>query len=239
MAKVRIYIERKQIDPEILVSDKEIIHKLSHVLRLKPEDTVYVFDGAGCEHCCKLIKLNKKQAILARIKKEREEASLNHRVSLAFPLVNKERIDFILEKATELGISRFLPFTCQRSLQNKPSRERLKRWQRIMLEVVRQSDQLWVPTIEPIVDLGQIIKASFSLKLLGSIEGKPITSVDFKGILDTLIIVGPVGDFSPDEYDLLRRNDFYPIKLAPTILRVETAAVFFSGLTNYFLQIDK
>jgi 16S rRNA (uracil1498-N3)-methyltransferase len=239
MSKTRIYIEPGQIADRIRLSDKGLIHKINNVLRLKESDKLYIFDGQGKEYLYSITKAEKKAVWLKKQNLSLEKPLGKRKITLAFPLVREERIDFILQKATEFGVSEFIPFTCQRSLNQKVSSNKLKRWQRIVIEAARQSERLWIPKVKAVTSFQAITESNYPVKIAGAIKGKSLEKILTKQTKDILIVVGPVGDFSPQEFSLLAKSRFKFLKLSSYILRVESAAAFAVGLVNYFLLDDE
>lgn len=236
MSKIRIYIHPSQIADRLKLSDKATTHKLKDVLRLKTTEEVYLFDGCGKEYSYRIEQLTKKSALLVKEKLLGQSLLPVKKVTLAFPLEREERVDLILQKCTELGVWKFLPFTCQRSIQVKPSVQKVNRWKRIVIEAARQSQRLWIPEVEESLSLSDISKGEFDLKMVGKLRGKSLTKKFDKRIKDILIAIGPVGDFSQAEYQQLETQGFYPIKLSENLLRTETAAMFAVGLINNLLN---
>ena len=214
------------------VKDKEIIHKIKDVLRLKENGDIYVFDGEGSEYIYKIRGIDRDVVVLEKKKQARKETVALNKVILGFPLIREAKIDFILQKTTELGVTGFSPFISARSLQTKPSISKIKRWRKIIVEAVRQSGRLWIPEVYEATSLGEIAKKDYSLKIAASIEGMSPKEVLSKNEGDVFIVVGPEGDFSYEEYDELKREGFKFIKLSQYILRTETAAIFAVGLVR-------
>lgn len=236
MPKTRIYLAPEKISDYIEISDKEIIHKVNNVLRVLAGEEIYVFDGVGREFIFTISKITKKLLILSNKKLSHQENLSAKKIILGFPLVKEERIDFILQKATELGVFSFQPFICERSINVKPGLVKIERWRKIVMEACRQSERLWLPEIKEVIDFAQVARLNYKIKLAGHISGEGLS-----GKFDSdevFIVVGPEGDFSNQEIEALVQNNFKLIKFAPNILRVETAAAFFVGLVNYFLYDD-
>ncbi|UCG35530.1 MAG: 16S rRNA (uracil(1498)-N(3))-methyltransferase [Candidatus Omnitrophota bacterium] len=235
MSKIRIHIEPGKITDTVSLEEKEVVHKLKNVLRLKKDDELYVFDGKGEEYLYKIKNIVKGKIYIEKVGRERKEDIPARRIALGFPLTKEEKIDFILQKATELGALSFIPFNCERCVHKAPSAKRLERWEKIIIEATRQSGRLWIPELHPVMEFKDIVGMSFQVKLAASIKG-----TGAKRVIDTqwghvLIIVGPEGDLSESEESLLRENNFNFIKLSEHLLRVETAAVFAVGLINHLL----
>lgn len=236
MSKIRIYFPPSRIADQLKVNDRAIIHKIKDVLRLKTTEPLSVFDGCGKEYSYQVAEVTKKAILLKEGKLLRKTQPPVKKITLAFPLEKEDRVDFILQKASELGVWEFTPFICQRSIQIQPSANKLERWQRIVVEASRQSQRLWMPQINPVLDFNDLGELGFDLKLVGKLAGKQLSKKFDKTIKNVLVAVGPVGDFTDDEYKKLDSNGFQPVKLSDNLLRTETAAVFAVGLVNNFLR---
>ncbi len=237
MSKIRIYIEQERIKELVNVTDRGGVHKLCDVLRLKENDLIYVFDGKGKEYLYNIRNIDKRSVLIEKIKKEREEGPSTVKVVLGFPLMREDKIDFILTKATELGVDGFIPFISSRSLSAKPKETKLRRWHRIVIEAVRQCGRLWIPEISNVLEFDEVLRREFSLKLAASVNGmspQEVLGVS-KNIKDILVVVGPEGDFSFAEYEKLKSAGFKFLRLSENILRAETAAMFAIGVIKLWL----
>jgi 16S rRNA (uracil1498-N3)-methyltransferase len=234
MSKVRIYLTPKEIKSNIWLDDKNLIHKIRDVLRLRKGETIFVFDGEGREYLYGLVDIERRAVKIRRIKTTRVSDRPKSQIFLSFPIIKEDKLDFLLQKATELGVWRLLPFFSQRSsVSGKPSCARQDRWRRIIIEAARQSDRLWLPNIEEPKEFVEIIKEKADLKLAAHIEGNFLRKILTKEAKKILVIVGPEGDFSGEEIKRLKSEKFTFIKLSENILRTETAAIFLVGLINY------
>lgn len=235
MSKIRIYIESKDISELIEIKNKNLIHKIRNVLRLGKEDSLYVFDGRGKEYLYGIEAIAKKSILIKR--ESLSESSLvgNRRIILGFPLVKEDKIDFILQKATELGVDGFIPFVCERTLKIKVTDKKIERWKRIITEALRQSERLWMPSVSRVLDFKDIISSNYKVKLAASIKGENLNIALNGQEEEILILVGPEGGFSDSEHSQFKENNFKFLKLSSNVLRVETASIFSVGLINYSL----
>ncbi|MDP8290230.1 MAG: RsmE family RNA methyltransferase [Candidatus Susulua stagnicola] len=235
MPKIRIYIEPKDINNFIEVKDLNIVHKIKNVLRLRKEDILYIFDGQGKEYLSQIEIIAKKSIIIKIDKLFADGVILNKKITLGFPLVKESKISFILQKATELGVNHFIPFVSERSLRGQISDNKIEKWKKIIIEAVRQSERLWIPTISKVLNFKEIIKSNNRVKLVTSVNGKKINTILNGKEEDVFVVVGPEGGFSSLENDQLKNNNFKFFNLSSHILRVETASLFSVGLINYFI----
>jgi len=239
MSKIRIHIPQDRVQSLITLDQKEIVHKLKDVVRLHAGQSVYVFDGCGKEYVYQVSRSQKDSVVLQSQELVRNEKSTPTRIALGFPLVKEDKTDYILQKATELGVSEFMPFISSRSIQSSPGSAKCERWRRIIMEAARQSDRLWTPELKDTCDFPRILQAPCACKIAAHQTG---ARLDHAGLLslvkdkkEILLVVGPEGDFSDPEIAQLRLHGFIFLNLSDNILRVETAAAFSVGLLNFLV----
>jgi len=233
MSRTRIYIEPQLIQPQIRLAQRDTVHKLRDVLRLEKENQLYVFDGQGNEYLYRIDDFDRRQLLISQEKASRRQTKPGHELILAFTPLNEEKTAYLLQKAVELGADAFVPFSCERSLKNKVTADRSSRWRRIIIEACRQSERLWLPRMLPPAAFRDILGFDAGLRIVATIDGRPAQEILPQKPLDTIIAVGPTGDFSRSEYEQLRQCGFSFLKLSENMLRVETAAAFAVGVLNY------
>lgn len=233
MSKIRIYIQPKDISDFIELRDKNLVHKIRNVLRLKKKDSLYVFDGRGKEWLYRIEAIAKKSVSIKRESFSKSSPASDRRIILGFPLAKEDKIDFILQKATELGVEGFIPFACERSLEVKVTDKKLERWKRIIVGALGQSERLWMPSLKGVLDFQEITNVSYKVKLAASVKGEKVSSILNGQEEEVFVLVGPEGGFSHSEYNQLEQRNFKSLKLSSHILRVETACMFSVGLINY------
>ncbi|MBU0693685.1 MAG: 16S rRNA (uracil(1498)-N(3))-methyltransferase [Candidatus Omnitrophica bacterium] len=233
MSKIRVYIEPEKISEFIDLDEKGIIHKVKDVLRLKVNEELYIFDGKGREYLYEIKKLKNRSVLIEKKAIEKEQSLPEKKIILGFPFLKEEKIDFILQKATELGVFAFIPFICERSIRMVPSPNKLTRWKKIIIEAARQSERLWIPQIYDALDFKEIAKSNYKVKLVAAFHGSNLEEIINKEWKEILIIVGPKGDLTQPELAKLKENNFQFVRLSSHILKAETAAIFAVGLINY------
>ncbi|MCF7874014.1 MAG: 16S rRNA (uracil(1498)-N(3))-methyltransferase [Candidatus Omnitrophica bacterium] len=247
MKRVRFYIKPELIKKKIKIVNNNTLHKIKNVLRLSKNQNIYIFDGKGKEWKYKVKEIKKNEISINEIKKTKDKKEKKPLLTLGFPLTQEKKIDFILQKSTELGVSEFTPFISSRSRgasRAAPTDSKIKRWQKIIIEACRQSERLWIPRINQPLALDQLIKKNADLKIVGAPREAPLHEPPLPLLINTyktkniLCIVGPEGGFCEKEINNLRQNNCKPIKLSLNILRTETAAIFISGLIRYKYLIN-
>ncbi|MDD5080614.1 MAG: RsmE family RNA methyltransferase [Candidatus Omnitrophota bacterium] len=230
MSKIRFFVPEDFKDgKDIFITDKSLVHKAKNVLRLKPGDKVYIFNGNGGECLAALSEISKKSILFKDIKCLPVKPMPDSHLTLAFPVTMETKIDFILQKATELGIMRFVPFISQRSRRIKDPGAKKARWDKIIMEASRQSGRRWCPEIDSCVAFDDVLLRPEQQKIVAAIDGRYPGDIKFNQT-NSLFIFGPEGDFTDDEYEKLHANGFIFMKLSENILRVETAAFLGAGV---------
>ncbi len=240
------------VPPEVLAADDVLLEgplarRIGRVLRLKPGDTVFLFDGSGLEYEVELGGVGARE-VRARIvdrRPGRPEPRL--RLVLYQSLIKGERFDWVLEKGTELGVSVFVPLLCQRNVMRPPGERtgRSERWRRVVVEAAEQCGRSVVPAVAPVAPLEAALGAATGLRLLPW-EGE--RSLGLRGLLrqgfveaeaadppSVSIFVGPEGGFTEEEVACARRAGVRTVSLGPRILRSETAGIVAAAAVLYEL----
>ncbi len=196
---------------------------LGNVMRLKEGDQLLVFDGASGEWLAELAEAGKKRMTLAVIEPTRPQERVPD-LWLAFAPVKKGRVDWLVEKAVELGVARLLPVVTQRTIVDKLNLERMRAH---IIEATEQCGRTALAEIDEPVKFMSLLKArdpARTLYFADETGGEPVTDAFKPG--PALILTGPEGGFTPDEAATIRAApNARAISLGPRILRAETAAL--------------
>jgi 16S rRNA (uracil1498-N3)-methyltransferase len=234
LPKVRFFVE-----PEKLTDDRAIIsdsayHHLRNVLRMNAGDELVIFDGAGRE-AIGVVEGFQGQTALIRILAELDqstESTLD--LTLAPCLAKGKKVDLVIEKAIELGVTRIGVITSERSVARitpESAITRLERWRRIAKSAAEQSGRTVMPVIERIQTVQEFTaaKPKDALGLVftrGAAPDPPATLRQrYPNVTKVVAIVGPEGGLTPEEIDICRKHDFIDVGLGPRTLRAETAAI--------------
>ena len=195
---------------------------LGNVMRLKEGDSVLLFDGASGEWSAKIAESGKKRVILAVNKQTRELEAVPD-LWLAFAPVKRAQTDWLIEKATELGIARLLPVTTQRTIVERVKLERLHS---IAIEAAEQCNRTSLPVIDEPQSLRAFLRMPAGRTLYFADEGGGEPAADAFKPGPATILIGPEGGFTEEERAAIREEPgAIPISLGPRILRAETAAL--------------
>ena len=205
------------------LTESESLHAIK-VLRMKNKDELSIINGNGLYGEGEIIDSNSKK-IKIKIR-ELKEIKIPVPLTLAFcPTKNNDRNKLIIEKATEIGVTDFFPLISQNSERRKWNTER---FEKVLISSIKQSQRFWLPTIHPTEKFNDFIKKnSYKLKFLAHCkEGEKIQLKEDSNSLESqVIVIGPEGDFTSEEIELAKINNYKMISLGNNRLRTETACI--------------
>ena len=237
----RFYVPDAQVEEGMLRVEGSEARHIRSVLRLKAGDRISVFDGSGKEYEGTLVELRSTSVLMKIVQTLSPQNDSPLEITLAQSLLKGEKMDYLIQKATELGIRQIVPFTSSRSiplLEKAKREERHRRWEKIAIEASKQCGRGVLPRINPIQDFSEILRsaASDALRLiLWEKEGIRLKRIleGAGGTRGIFFVVGPEGGWSEEEVEESRRNAFTPITLGKRILRSETASLCFVSILQY------
>jgi 16S rRNA (uracil1498-N3)-methyltransferase len=196
------------------------------VLRLAMNDQVQLIDGKGGFCTAQIIDANPKKCSVEIIKEVKEFGKRNHYLHIAIaPTKNNDRFEWFLEKATEIGIDEITPIICEHSERKVVKPERLEK---IIISAVKQSIKAYKPKLNNIISYQDFIASKFQGdKFIAHCEENEKTALKsaYRKGTNALVLIGPEGDFDPNEIALAKENNFQEISLGESRLRTETAGV--------------
>jgi 16S rRNA (uracil1498-N3)-methyltransferase len=209
---------------------------LRDVLRLKPGDEVYVFDGRGHEFRC-TVSNTKRDAAELHIEAEVEPAKPESllQLNLCVALLKGEKFDLVVQKATELGVVKLTPlitrFADIHLRDQSDATKRVTRWQRIALEAAKQSGRAFVPEISLPLAFETAIEMEGAGVMFSERGGETLESLT--GASSITALVGSEGGWSDEEIEAARARKFHIVTLGGRILRAETAAIAVTALLQH------
>ena len=216
------------ITPPIYTLNEEESKHCVRVLRLTIGDELHITDGKGNLHLCRIIEAHQHHCTVEIVNTQSEYEKMPYSLTMAVaPTKNIERYEWFLEKATEVGVTRFVPIECNHSERRIVKRDRQMR---VITSAVKQSLKAYHPTLDELTPLRKLISEPFEgQKFIAHCSeiGKQrqyLPSI-IKKNENILILIGPEGDFSPEEINFAFENGFEPISLGNQRLRTETAAL--------------
>ena len=212
--------------------DKSQSHYVSKVMRLKEKEVFSLFNSSG-EWEAKILNITKSIVEFNVTKQLRQKENAKD-LWLAFSPIKSNYFNFMIQKATELGVTKFLPVIFERTIVRKINKERLEK---VIIEAAEQSNRITVPSIEDPQKLKSFLNND--MDLIFTDLNTTNTKIDIKKLTTKpiCVIIGPEGDFSEEEREeILRFNDVQPIKINENILRSETAVISALSIINYAIN---
>jgi len=230
--------------PVIRVTDPREIHHIKTVLRLKKGDRIAVFNGNGEEAEGPIISLGPDQIEMKPERHRSRGMAVRAPIILACAIPKKAKFELIIEKTTELGVDEIIPLVTSRTevrLDPARAKRKLERFQTVAVNAAKQCQRSSVPTLHPVRHFSDFIPTMGpdTLILIPCLEGERKNLLDVlpRGIeaKKILFLIGPEGDFTPDEITLAVKYGGQPVSLGPTTLKVDTAAITVVAVAGFLL----
>lgn len=235
MAKTtRFFTKKLPIGQIVRIEGEEARHM--KVLRLNKEDQICLFDGTGNEITGQITAIGPRKVEIKVIAREKVRTT-GALVDLAISVPKGKRWDWLIQKATELGVSRIIPIVTKRGVVTPKKKGKSERWSKIAVEAAKQSQRATVPGITEPVKFEEMLDFTeeYDLQLIATTTAKQ----DLKHALQKkrpkriLCLIGPEGGFTDEEKDKAKKRGFTPVKLGKEILRVETAGIAILAMIKY------
>jgi len=229
------------LPPEFFLSNEPVItgekaRYLSKVLRLKSGELITLFDGQGNRYVAKCIKFSNKEVFVSILDRTTASVKSSSSLILAQGMLKGQKMDFVIQKATELGVDKIYPLITERTEVRTTARH--LRWKQIAQSASEQCGRLQIPEIETPIELKDFVKQYSSGILFW--EGQAVGSL--KEVLKRMarkewliLLLGPEGGFSEAEVLMAKSHQYQPASLGPRILRSETASIAALSIVQYEL----
>ena len=211
--------------------DKSQSHYVNKVMRIKVNETLSLFNSSG-EWEAKVKEITKGivEFIVTKQLKHKENSK---EIWLAFSPIKSNYFNFMIQKATELGVTRFIPVLTERTIVRKLNQKRINK---IIIEATEQSNRLTVPMLDEIVKLENFLKANQKTNIIFGDLNTDNSKINFKSSDQICILIGPEGDFTVKEREnILKLKKLIPLKINQNILRSETAAISMISIISFNL----
>lgn len=239
----RFIIDSSQIkNNSVTLSAEESRHALQ-VLRVKSGDVIDLFDGKGGEYRGIVIAVKNNTVSLSLDKSKARSVTLPQ-ITLAVSVIKPERMDLLLQKASELGVGTIIPLLTERTVVRLPKERwdaKLVRWQKIVKEACKQCGQTQIPTVHPVRKMEDFLKEQKNTELL-LIPTLATSTMPLEEALrkssatKATVLIGPEGDFTPQEVGMALQKGALPVSLGPLVMRSETAALYMLSVLLFFFQ---
>jgi 16S rRNA (uracil1498-N3)-methyltransferase len=219
----RFFSEQPIVGPRVTLAGDEARH-LATVMRAQPGDEVTLFDGSGAEFAARIVRVGKRDAELEIASRREISRELPFELTLAVGLPKGERQKWLVEKLTELGVTRLVPLVTERGVA-EPTAGAIERLRRGVIEASKQCGRNRLMEIGPPAKAADYFAAvtDASTRLVCDPSSDPLMPDPSAPVIAAAI--GPEGGFSPDELTTARQAGWHIVSLGPRVLRVETAAI--------------
>jgi 16S rRNA (uracil1498-N3)-methyltransferase len=224
---MELYFAPQITNQQYVLPEQESYHCVK-VLRHIEGDTIHIIDGTGGLYKAEITSAHKTHCGFKIISGQKEYGKKNFRLHIAIaPTKNIERIEWLLEKATEIGIDEITPLVCQHSERRKVNHERLEG---ILVSAIKQSIKAYLPKLNELTDFDNFLKTQDNIqaqKFICHLDEKHNTHLKtvYKPGNNAIILIGPEGDFTNEEIESAIKQNFQPVILGNSRLRTETAAL--------------
>jgi len=228
MKQHRFFVDGQIEDAdEVLLSDRSIVHQIVDVLRLRNGDPVILLDGTGIEFHGVIKSSIKKQLIISkeRVKKISKTSEVN--VHLFAALIKKDKFEWVLQKATELGVTRITPIITDRTEKLSISMDRADK---IVREASEQSERADVPFLDEPISLKEALSICETIPVILHLGVPRINVTQLRETQNVAVFVGPEGGFSDRDLEQFKRKHAQVVSLGEQVLRAETANVAICSL---------
>ena len=231
------YFSKKIENNRFALTEEDTYH-ITKVMRMVKDDKIEVVYQENT-YICKIVSSSPlvEAEIVEEIKNNQE---LKTQVTIVQSLVKEQKMDYILQKTTELGVDKIIPYCASRSVIkiNEKKDKKVERWKSILKEAAEQSKRIKIPEITNPINLSNLVKLSdYDIKFLCTVNE---SSQNLKKVLSNMVsgakilfVIGPEGGFTPEEEKVMMENGFLSISLGNSVLRTETASTFIMSVVRY------
>jgi 16S rRNA (uracil1498-N3)-methyltransferase len=246
----RFYLPPENCKSATLTLSERDSHHAADVLRIREGETVTVLDGVGRELQC-VVRSVRRKAVDLETLSIKTSPPLPFSLTLAQAVPKGKLIEYIIQKATELGATCVQPVLSERvvlRLDDEDAAQKAEKWQQVAIEAIKQCGQTWLPRIEPPKSLTDCLAAADKpeLSLIGSLQpGATHPRLRFdhfrtkrhRNPQSACVWIGPEGDFTPEEMTAILGSGVLPVTFGPLVLRSETAALCALSIAAYELRL--
>lgn len=236
----RFFITPDQIAGTKIVITGDDLRHIRTVLRKETGDLLTLLDGRGMEYSARITESGRDSIVCEMVTQSKHELA-GPRITLGQGIAKSDKMDWIVQKATELGVSSIVPLVTERTIVKlRDEEKRIGRWQKICREAAMQSRRMNIPSLGPVLSfdgfLATLVPGPHSLFLIPWEEGtRQIKEVlrSYPGSTDITVLIGPEGGFSLAEAKAAQDKGFHAVSLGRNILRTETAAIAALSMIGY------
>jgi len=227
----RFFIPKDWIAVDTVTFTGEPLHQIGYVLRLRPSDRIIVLDNSGWEFEVEIERISKEQASGKVITGKPGKGEPAVKITLYQALLKSDKLEMVLQKGVELGVTAFVPYVSGRCVTRKESASKIGRWRRIIQEAAEQSERVILPVLHPVTSFEDACRSVAKPALLLWEEEKGLSlkqtlrNPPFINAAALSLFIGPEGGFPAAEKDIAAQHGIAVASLGQRILRAETAGL--------------
>jgi len=238
----RFYVRPEDVAGDKINIEKEESHHIIDVMRLKEGDPITVFDGTGREYDGKIGTVANKRVTIGILSSRTVSKKIKTSIALAQAMPKKDKMDLIVQKATELGVSKIIPIESSRTIvrvKGDKRQSKVDRWQKIAVEASKQSGRTELPGIGSITAFADILASigEYDIAIMPCLSKRSVTLRQAlkraNSPKSALVIIGPEGGFSDEEIGKAVKSGSVPVTLGPLVLKSDTAAIAALSILNH------
>lgn len=222
--------EKLEKGQSITLSEVGLVHQMRSVFRFQPGDTVILFDGDGYDYVSEIVSIAKSEALLRVTQSTVNEWKPRIRLTLAVSMIKKDNFEWVVQKATELGVSEIIPLISERSEKKGWNKERAEK---ILIEACEQSGRSDMPLLGDLTTLSEFVDTEKRKVIAFHTEGTrfDLESKERSNLTGEVVaLIGPEGGWSEREVEMFHTKQYPVMKLPTPVLRAETAAIAISSI---------
>jgi 16S rRNA (uracil1498-N3)-methyltransferase len=231
---IRLFLPREKLSSEQIIINGKDARYLSSVLRVRPGEPITIFDGQGNRYICNISEIHKKEVLVEKIKKEIYSTESPVSIVLAQGIPKGDKMDFIVQKSTELGVKKIIPLITERSQVRYTAKG--ERWRKIAVSASQQSGREKIPDVDESLSIKEFLSRNQKGIIFSEEEKKQSLKKalkDFEKSPTITLLIGTEGGFSHNELALAIDSGFISASLGPRIFRTETAAIAAVSIIQY------
>ncbi|MGJ7912188.1 16S rRNA (uracil(1498)-N(3))-methyltransferase [Neobacillus sp. LXY-1] len=245
----RYFVNQRTNEDQFLISGDDR-HHIVKVMRMQMGDQIICVDPDGKQAVCRLAEITDERVVADVVQWKEENSEPPIKITIASGLPKGDKLEWIIQKGTELGAHKFIPFSAARSVvkwDEKKAAKKIERWQKIAKEAAEQSHRNRIPEVSDQMSFKELLihSKNYDYRLVAFEDESRNGEVSvFSSILrkmqkgeSLLIVFGPEGGLASEEVQLLKDHDFHPCGLGPRILRTETAPLYALAAVSYHFEL--
>ena len=237
----RFFAPKENVKGDSIYIDGQEARHILNVMRLKENDKVIVFDGTGKEYTGFVKTVHPKSLVVEVVSTKTPKIEELPEITLAQSMPKKEKMEHIVEKATELGVRNIVPIISERTIvkvEKEKAINKVARWKKIAQESAKQCGRTDVPEIKDIQKFYNIIDSvnNFDLAIVACLSEDNTSLKEAISDFRTgkiIVFIGPEGDFTPDEIEMAKNTNCKFVSLGKRVLKSDTAGLFLLSVLNY------